>query len=98
MARSVAALSAALAIVLLCCRPPAAAGADPWEALTSAGEDARARGDAGKAEQMFRAALNVSRSLAEGDDRRAISIRNLAAVLFAQRRYPEAETLYREAL
>ena len=66
----------------------------PWGSRTSAGEWAFAQGDYNRAEQEFRAALEIAQDLPEGDVRLEESLRNLARVLEFQGRLDEAEPMY----
>ncbi len=79
--------------VLLVLTAAVAVAAD-WNELTRTGEWAFARGDFDRAEEAFRAALDATRDLPEGDPRLETSLANLARLYEHRMRYQEAQPLY----
>lgn len=67
---------------------------DPWEYRTNAGEYAFARGDMERAEDEFRAALDLAQEFPPGDRRLERSLENLARLYEHQGRLDEAQPLY----
>lgn len=65
-----------------------------WEEHTRLGELAFAVNNKERAEQEFRAALQLAQSLPASDRRLATSLRNLARILEHQSRWDEAQPLY----
>ena len=69
-----------------------------WEQYTSAGTTAYQRGDYREAIKQYEEALKEAEKFGEADLRYATTLNNLAYSYDAQRRYTEAEPLYRRAL
>ena len=65
-----------------------------WSAHTSTGEYAFARGDIGRAESEFRAALEIAQGLPAGDRRLETSLENLARLYEHESDFDRAQPLY----
>jgi tetratricopeptide (TPR) repeat protein len=73
----------------------AAAGAQgSWSAHTSAGEYAFARGDFGRAESEFRAALEIAQGFPAGDRRLETSLENIARLYEHESDFDTAQPMY----
>lgn len=70
----------------------------PWEISTSAGVGALDAGKLDEAERHFLQASEEAKSFKPDDRRRGTSVHNLAYVRLLQKRYADAEPLYRDAL
>jgi tetratricopeptide (TPR) repeat protein len=83
-----------LVVFVLLLMPLTAAGQDPWEYRTSAGEWAFATGNLERAETEFRGALELAQAMPAGDPRLETSLENLARLYEHEMRLDEALPLY----
>lgn len=83
-----------IAVSFFCCTSTVAQEAI-WASYVQGGFDAYNKGDYGKSEQLFRAALREAEKLNSGDktsvDRRILSLNGLSVVLEKEGKYAEAE-------
>jgi tetratricopeptide (TPR) repeat protein len=68
-----------------------------WEELRGSAEEASSVGDALKAEDFWRQAVKVAQSFGESDSKYTFSLDCLADSLFQQRKYEQAERLFKRA-
>jgi tetratricopeptide (TPR) repeat protein len=76
---------------------PVAQPADIWEDLRGSAEDASAIGDFPKSEDLWRQTVKVAQTFGEDDARYAYSLDRLADSLFQQRKYEQAERLFKRS-
>jgi len=84
--------AAALVLAILCAASAGAQGS--WSARTNAGEYAFAQGDTRRAENEFRAALEIAQGFPAGDRRLETSLENLARLYEHESDFDRAQPMY----